>query len=108
MRRVDAITNIITSVDFGDYELKSPCFVLFDANDNLFVSVVGVIYKIDGFTGEISNFVGDPINCNTYYSPDGTQANQICLSTPKGLAFDSKGNLFFRYIISLSVIFISH
>lgn len=105
IRRIDAITNIITTVaggkgrpfsGDGDLALKAgfgdvPTGLVFDRNGNLFISANNRVRRIDTKTGIINTVVG---NGNQGFSGDGGQASAASLSLPSGLAFDSKGNLF--------------
>lgn len=105
IRRVDAVTSVITTIagkqgrpfggdgslainaGFGD----TPQSLLFDRGGNLFISTNNRVRRIDAKTGVISTVVGTG---EIGFSGDGFQANSAKLALPSGLAFDSKGNLF--------------
>jgi uncharacterized protein (TIGR03437 family) len=74
--------------------LNNPSFVLLDAAGNLYISDAGnnVIRKVNT-SGIISTIVGDGTGLAGYQG-DGGPANQAQLNNPKGLAFDSSGNLY--------------
>ncbi|MBI4850203.1 MAG: IPT/TIG domain-containing protein [Acidobacteria bacterium] len=105
IRRIDAVTNIVTTVaggkgrafggdgaaatsaGFGD----TPNSLLFDRSGNLFISTNNRVRRIDAQTSVISTVVG---NGNQGFSGDGGVATNASLAIPSGLALDSKGNLF--------------
>ncbi len=105
IRRIDATTNIITTIAggkgrpfSGDGNLASnagfgnqPVDLLFDNNGNLFVIANNRVRRIDAKTGIINTIVG---NGQTGFNGDGKAANTATLDHPSQLAFDSKGNLF--------------
>jgi sugar lactone lactonase YvrE len=74
--------------------LAGPTHVAFDGAGNLYIadSWFGKIRKVDATTGLISTFAG-----NGYYGfnlGDNGPATAAYLAGPKGLAFDSAGNLY--------------
>ncbi len=105
VRRIDAITNIITTIAGGKSRSfsgdggqainagfgETPRGLIFDAAGNLFVSGDNRVRKIDNTTKIITTVVGSG---NFVFSGDGGPALSAGLRFPRGLAFDSKGNLF--------------
>jgi trimeric autotransporter adhesin len=106
VRRVDANTNIVTTItgngtagysgDFGlatDATLDSPSGLSFDGIDSLYVSDSGnqAVRKIDVITGNITTFAGDGL---ANYTGDGGIANSAALNSPKDLVFDNVGSLY--------------
>jgi sugar lactone lactonase YvrE len=117
IRRVDALTGIITtvagsgtSIGFGtggfsgdggpatSATLSFPTGVAVDASGNLFVADEGNerIRRVDAATGIITTVAGNGTYCSSPTGPCGdsglgTSAN---LSQPQGVAVDSSGNLF--------------
>lgn len=73
--------------------LFQPGTVAFDGSGNLYISDTGnnVVRKVSASTGNISNFAG---NGFSGYSGDGGPASNARLNEPKGIAFDSSGNLY--------------
>jgi sugar lactone lactonase YvrE len=118
VRRIDAVTGIITTVVgtgacCGNYsgdgglaskaQLFYPTSLYFDANDNLFIADTGnsVIRRVDAVTGIIETIVGkqydtgnpyQPTYC--HYSGDSGAATNAELCQPNAIAFDAQGNLF--------------
>jgi sugar lactone lactonase YvrE/pimeloyl-ACP methyl ester carboxylesterase len=107
VRRVDAVTGIITTVagtgvagfsgDGGaaiNAELNKPVDLTTDRAGNIYVSDVSNarVRKINVDTGIISTFAGNGING---FSGDGGPATDAALSFPNGIKFDPAGNLFF-------------
>jgi len=76
-----------TSAQIGD-----PFWVAYDSAGNLYISLVTfcVVRKVDT-TGTISTVAG---NGTCGYSGDGGKATAAMLNGPRGLAFDSAGNLY--------------
>jgi len=116
VRRVDAVTGIITTVagnggggpdggcsgDGGpatNAELSDPAGVALDAAGNLYVSTVYTwrvtdgsrVRRVDAVTGIITTYAG---NGNMGFSGDGGPANLAELSGPSGLMMDAKNNLY--------------
>ncbi len=73
--------------------LGGPFSVVFDKAGNLYISNNGdsKVSKVEFSTGEITTIAGTQ---ETGYSGDGNAAKIAQLSSPTGLALDSKGNLF--------------
>ena len=73
-------------------QFSSPGAVALDSKGNLYIADTGnhCIRMISG--GTITNIAGTGGTAG--YSPDGTTATAALLSSPAGLAFDSKGNLY--------------
>jgi sugar lactone lactonase YvrE len=109
VRRVDAITQIITTVagngspgydgDNGpatSASLNSPYGVSVDAHGNLFVAdgLNNVIRRVDAITGVITTVAGDFARGGAF-SGDGGPATAASLHGPRAVAIDSAGNLFF-------------
>jgi hypothetical protein len=112
IRRIDAVTGIITTVagtgvagysgDGGPATaatLNVPFQVIVDnAGDILFAdSGNSAIRMISAATGYISTVVGNGTACATTPSPacgDGGPANVSALSNPTGIAVDTAGNLY--------------
>ena len=104
VRRVDAITGIITTVAGGgsglgdggpatSASLDFPTKVVLDNDDNLFIADEGHnrIRRVDALTGVITTVAGDGSNG---FSGDGGAATSASLSFPEGMALDTVGNLF--------------
>jgi N-acetylneuraminic acid mutarotase len=106
IRRVDAVTGIITTVagnGIGSYagdggpatsaELWAPVGILPDAAGNLYIGdyLNNRVRMVDAATGVIITFAGDGI---PGYSGDGGPSNFAEVLGPAGLAFDGKGNLY--------------
>jgi len=106
IRRVDAVTNIITTVA-GDHkqgysgdggpalgaELNQPSAVAVDDSGNIFIADLGnnVIRRVDGATGMISTEAG---NGTPGYSGDGGPAANAELNHPAGVSVDGAGNIY--------------
>ncbi|MDE0101013.1 MAG: hypothetical protein OXN89_01410 [Bryobacterales bacterium] len=101
LRRVDAKTGTISTVagtgvagDEGlgglavEAQLNGPAGVAVDAEGNVFVSSGYMVLRIDSTTGVIDRFVGGGS------SPYGSQATDVQILSPRGLALDGDGNLF--------------
>lgn len=106
VRKVDATTSIITTVagistsgysgDGGPAiaaQLYDPAGLAFDSNGNLFIADYfnHAVRKITVATGIITTIAG---NGTTGYSGDGGLATLAQLSTPSGVAVDSKGDIY--------------
>jgi sugar lactone lactonase YvrE len=102
VRRIDARTNIITSVAGSGYpgtsgdgapaiaaRLSSPNGVAFDPAGNLLISG-NSIRKVDAATGIITTVVGEGYG----YCGDGGNALNACFNYITGFAVDAEGNLF--------------
>jgi hypothetical protein len=102
VRKVDAVTGIITTVagngklgfsgDGGKATdaLLDPGMVAVDSADNLFVSDNYRVRKVDAVTGLITTVAG---NGTKQYAGDGGLATETGLRGPTGLAIDAVGNL---------------
>jgi hypothetical protein len=108
VRRVDAVTGIITTVAgtgtagfLGDggpatsAELWLPDGLALDSAGNIYITDTGnnAIRKVSADTGLISTVVGTPTVSG--YSGDGGPATQAQLNTPIGLALDPLGDILF-------------
>ena len=106
IRRVDAITDIITTVvgtgtpgSSGDAgpaslaQLNSPAGIAMDSAGNLFIadSANNRIRRVDASTGNITTVAG---NGGIGFSGDGGLATNASFFFPYGVAVDSNGNLF--------------
>jgi sugar lactone lactonase YvrE len=106
VRRVDAVTGIITTVagtgilgSSGDRgpaksaQLNRPCGTAVSATGDLFIAEGGShrIRKVDARTGIITTVVGG----GTTTPVDGTPAIDVKLRWPCSIALDATGNLFF-------------
>jgi sugar lactone lactonase YvrE len=106
IRRVDAVTGIITTVagdgnwgfsgDGGpatSASLNWPLGVALDTHGNLFIADTGNnrIRRVDAITGIITTVAGDSIEG---FSGDGGPATSASLNAPYGVALDAFGNLF--------------
>jgi hypothetical protein len=106
IRRIDAVTGIITTVagtgvfaDGGDGGLATAAqfgysaSIAVDASGNLFMAddSFGRIRRVDAVTGIITTVAGTGSPGN---SGDGGLATAAQLDNPTGLAFDASGNLF--------------
>ncbi|MBN8722511.1 MAG: SMP-30/gluconolactonase/LRE family protein [Acidobacteria bacterium] len=105
VRRVDAITGLITTVaGNGSYSfsgdgglanvasLNQPSGVAVDSKGNVFIADTENhrIRKVDAQTGVITTVAGSGVSG---FLGDGGQATQARLSRPKGLTIDQNGNL---------------
>ena len=106
IRRVDAITGIITTVAGSTSggslldnipavtaKLDSPYGLVLDAQGNLYFSeeLGQRIRKVNAISGIITTIAG---NGGNGYTGDGLLATEATLSYPKGLTLDKIGNLF--------------
>ena len=107
IRRVDAVSGIITTVAGGDYHgpesgdggpatawsLSYPDAVAFDAAGNLFVAEASrhSIRRVDAVSNVITTVAGTG---SGGYSGDGGPATAACLYYPHGVAVDGAGNIF--------------
>ncbi len=114
VRRIDALTGVITTVagsgsagtPFDDplgqpataANLSSIRSVLTDASGNLFIAAGSVILKVDATTGLLEALAGSRVITSDILSgalADGRPATLASLDSPRGLALDSAGNLYF-------------
>jgi hypothetical protein len=108
IRRVDAVTGIITTVagnwpagyagDGGAATNASLCLCRFggvalDTQDNLFIADTGNnrVRRVDATTGIITTVAGNGV---LGYSGDGGPATSAAVGEPMGVAIDTQGNLF--------------
>jgi PKD repeat protein len=106
VRRVDAVTGIITTVagngvqgyggDGGpatSASFNTPIELAFDAANNVYVNDENNhrIRKVDKATGVITTFAG---NGSPGFSGDGGPATDAMLSTPSSIVFDPSWNLY--------------
>jgi trimeric autotransporter adhesin len=106
VRRVDAITDVISTVagngislfsgDDGqavDASLRGPASVAFDGQGNMFIadSADRRIRRVDAISGVITTVAG---NGNFDFSGDGGQATAASFRLPSSIAVDGQGNLF--------------
>ncbi len=106
IRRVDAVTGIITTVAGNGTEgfcgdggpataacLNEPDGVAVDTSGNVFISDRGNhrIRRVDASTGVITTVAGDG---TAAFCGDGGPATAACLNSPRFLAVDSLGNLY--------------
>ncbi len=106
IRRVDAVTGIITTVaGNGTYgfsgdggvatsaSIANPTGIALDGSGNLFIAdnANSRIRRVDGGTGIITTVAG---NGTAGFSGDGGAATSASLDFPSGVAVDSTGNLF--------------
>jgi sugar lactone lactonase YvrE len=106
VRRVDAVTGVITTVagngslvfsgDGGPATsagLANPGGVAVDTLGNLFIADTGNarIRRVDAKTGDIATVAGDG---NWGFSGDGGPATSASLCSPEGVAVDTLGDLF--------------
>ncbi len=112
IRRVDAVTGIITTVAgrFDCFQfsgdgglatnacLRNPVGVALDSADNLFIAdeTNRRIRRVDAITGIIITVAGDGNSCSSTTDPcgDGWLATNARLTVPSGVALDGAGNLF--------------
>jgi len=112
IRRIDAVTGIITTVagtgapgysgDGGpatNATLNIPFQVTVDAAGDILIADSGnsVVRMVSASTGNITTVVGNGTACATTPSPacgDGGPANVSALSNPTGIAVDTSGNLY--------------
>jgi len=103
IRRVDAVSGIITTVAGGgpslgdggpatDGQLNAPMGVAVDAAGNIYIADSGNnrIRKVDAATGFISTVAGDGTGT---FSGEGVLAVNAQVNFPKGVAVDNSGNL---------------
>ena len=113
VRRVDAATNIITTVvgfgsgcstqtdSLGDgcpasaASVGQPWAVTFDRAGNLLIAGDNRIRRVDAITDIITTIVGGGIGCNsqTDLLGDGCPATSAVLQAPRGLFIDTAGNM---------------
>ncbi len=106
IRRVDAVTNLITTIagaGFPTYSgdggqataamISGPSGLALDGAGNLYFADYqnSIIRRIDGLTGIITTIAGTPLHPG--YGGDGGPATVAQLNLPEGLAFDLQGNL---------------
>ena len=104
IRRVDAVTGIITTVvgtgtsgysgDGGpatSAQISLPVDLAFDVPGNLYIAEGQQIRKVAAGTGIITTIAG---NGTAGYSGDGGPAISAQLNVPSALRFDSNGNLY--------------
>jgi len=89
VRRVDAVSNIISTVVGG---LARPVRVVADAVGNLFIteSISNRIRRVDATSGVITTFAGTG---GFGYAGDNGPATSATLANPYGINFDRSGNL---------------
>jgi sugar lactone lactonase YvrE len=107
IRRVDAVTGIITTVAgtgvagaeveniLGNTaQLNDPEDVALDALGNVYFGDSGnyVIRRVDAVTHIITRFAGTGVQG---YTPDGAQAGSAAVGDVEAVAFDSAGNFYF-------------
>ena len=95
IRRVDAVTRIITTV-FGDRQnlLSGPVAIAFDEGQNLYIADTGnhLIRRISAADGSLQTVAGSG---DVGFSGDGGPADEAKLSSPSGIAVDRGGDLYF-------------
>ncbi|MBX7221598.1 MAG: SMP-30/gluconolactonase/LRE family protein [Blastocatellia bacterium] len=104
VRRIDAITGIITTVVGKSFEngdggqavganLNGPAAAIFDTKGNLLVCDTRnhQIRKVDGVTGVITTLAGTG---SPGFAGDNGPATKALLNQPQGLAVDPRGNIF--------------
>lgn len=111
VRKVDPVTNIITTVVgtgasgfSGDgglataATLNQPYEMVFDVNDNMYIAdrTNKRIRRVDAATGIITTYAGTGATCTTALYPcgDGGQATNATFVEPVNIAMDSIGNLY--------------
>ncbi|HKJ95574.1 MAG TPA: hypothetical protein VKA32_08100, partial [Gammaproteobacteria bacterium] len=105
IRKVDAVTGIINTVagngiqgDSGDGGPATAAeftasYIALDAHGNLYIAdaFANRVRKVDAATGIITTVAG---NGTQGYSGDGGAATAATLNVPRGMDFDSAGNLY--------------
>jgi sugar lactone lactonase YvrE len=107
IRRVDAVTKLITTVAGGGSSLANgvaattallsgPDDVVVDSADNLYIadSFHGLVRQVNAASGIINTIAGGGGSSGTDGVGDGAAATAAHLNNPNGLALDSVGNLF--------------
>ncbi len=113
VRRVDAITQVITTVAGGGVSpsgadgigdggpatsalLNGPTDVAIDASGNLFIADAyhGVVRRVDGASGVITVVAGGGTTPGNDGLGDGGAATQAQLHNPEAIALDGAGNIF--------------
>ncbi|MXZ73936.1 MAG: hypothetical protein F4207_02255 [Gemmatimonadetes bacterium] len=107
IRRIDAGTGIITTVagiglhgysgDGGpatQARIGSPTAISVDGSGHLYFADdrYHVIRRVDGESGIITTVAG---TANEGFSPDGSRASQAAISSPRGLALNVRGCVYF-------------
>ena len=107
IRRVDAVTGIITTIagngipgysgDGGpatSARIRNSIGIAFDPAGNLFIveNAAHVIRRVDALTGIITTVAG---NTSTGYNGDGIPATSASLTLPIGVRADSVGDIYF-------------
>jgi sugar lactone lactonase YvrE len=92
VRRVDAVTGIITNVA-PNRDFFNPAGLTLDSAGNLYIadSQLCEVYRVDLATQAIQTIAGTG---SCAYAGDGGPATAAALNSPTSIAFDSKGNLY--------------
>lgn len=93
IRKVDAVTGIITSLTSPGYSIKG---ITTDAANNIYFADFSndVIRKIDATTHVLTTVAGDSMLAGVGNTGDGAPATNAAISWPLGLTIDPAGNLY--------------
>ncbi len=100
IRRVDAVTQIVTTVTGTGTSLSSPTGVAVDAPGNLYIADNGnnLVRKVDHQTGLMTTVAGSGTICPSYFysycSGDRGAATNATFNGPAAVAVDRSGNLY--------------